>query len=104
MSGGQGSDEKLPEAVAMKEYAVAQGVPEGEILVETNSTTTYENMKFSKEIMDSLKPNGYKVIFPPTITIFFVPVSMQIKHNLKRMVSEHPPPFTIYQMPSYENS
>ncbi len=54
---------KLPEAVAMKEYAVAQGVPEGEILVETNSTTTYENMKFSKEIMDSLKPNGYKVIF-----------------------------------------
>ena len=63
MSGGQGSDEKLPEAVAMKEYAVAQGVPEGEILVETNSTTTYENMKFSKEIMDSLKPNGYKVIF-----------------------------------------
>lgn len=104
MSGGQGSDEKLPEAVAMKEYAVAQGVPEGEILVETNSTTTYENMKFSKEIMDSLKPNGYKVIFPPTITIFFVPVSMQIKHNLKQMVSEHLPPFTIYPMPSYENS
>ncbi len=63
MSGGQGSDEQLPEAVAMKEYAIAQGVPEGEILVETNSTTTYENMKFSKEIMDSLKPNGYKAIF-----------------------------------------
>ncbi len=48
MSGGQGSDEKIPEAVAMKEYAVSQGIPESEILVEANSTTTYENMKFSK--------------------------------------------------------
>ncbi|WP_430609555.1 YdcF family protein [Enterococcus sp. DIV0876] len=63
MSGGQGSDEKVPEAIAMKEYAIAQGIPEGEILVETNSTTTLENMQFSKEVMDSLKPKGYKAIF-----------------------------------------
>ncbi|MCC4045473.1 YdcF family protein [Enterococcus gallinarum] len=63
MSGGQGSDEKIPEAVAMKEYAVSQGIPESEILVEANSTTTYENMKFSKEIMDSLRPEGYHAIF-----------------------------------------
>ena len=47
----------------MKEYAVSQGIPESEILVEANSTTTYENMKFSKEIMDSLRPEGYHAIF-----------------------------------------
>jgi uncharacterized SAM-binding protein YcdF (DUF218 family) len=63
MSGGQGSDEKIPEAIAMKEYAITKGVPEDEILVEVHSTTTYENMKFSKEIMDGLRPQGYKAIF-----------------------------------------
>ena len=40
-----------------------KGIPESEILVEANSTTTYENMKFSKEIMDSLRPEGYHAIF-----------------------------------------
>lgn len=63
MSGGQGSDEKVPEAIAMKEYAVSNGIPEGEVLVEANSTTTLENMQFSKEVMDALKPQGYKAIF-----------------------------------------
>lgn len=63
MSGGQGLDEKISEAAAMKNYAVSQGIPEDDILLETNSTTTFENMKFSKEIMDKLTPNGYKVIF-----------------------------------------
>ncbi|WP_313538140.1 YdcF family protein [Enterococcus sp.] len=63
MSGGQGSDEKVPEAIAMKDYAISQGIPEGEILIEANSTTTLENMKFAKEVMDSLKPQGYKAIF-----------------------------------------
>lgn len=63
MSGGQGTDEKIPEALAMKEYALAHGIPEEDILVEINSTTTYENMKFSKEIMDSLKISDYNVIF-----------------------------------------
>ncbi len=63
MSGGQGTDEKLPESLAMKHYALEKGIPERDILVETNSTTTLENMLFSKEIMDQQKNGPYRAIF-----------------------------------------
>ncbi|HAP8309024.1 TPA: YdcF family protein, partial [Enterococcus faecium] len=63
MSGGQGADEKVPEAIAMKQYAMEQGIPERDILVETNSTTTLENMLYSKEIMDQQMKGPYRVIF-----------------------------------------
>lgn len=51
MSGGQGADEKVPEAQAMMEYAVSLGVPRDQILMEDRSTTTLENMRFSKQIV-----------------------------------------------------
>ncbi|MFC4770900.1 YdcF family protein [Enterococcus hermanniensis] len=63
MSGGQGPDEKVPEAQAMREYALAQGIPEDEILMEAQSTNTLENMRFSKEVMEREKPSGYQAIF-----------------------------------------
>ncbi|EMF0193940.1 YdcF family protein [Enterococcus hirae] len=63
MSGGQGSDEKVPEAIAMKQYALAKGIPERDILVETNSKTTLENMRFSKELMDQQTGGPYRAIF-----------------------------------------
>lgn len=63
MSGGQGSDEKVAEGIAMKKYALQQGIQEEDILVETNSTTTLENMQFSKEIIDRSEMNKPKVIF-----------------------------------------
>ncbi|PMB84852.1 hypothetical protein CJ205_02025 [Dolosicoccus paucivorans] len=51
MSGGQGSDEDLPEGVAMKHYALAHGIPTDQIQVEDASTTTYENLKNTKELL-----------------------------------------------------
>ncbi len=63
MSGGQGADEKVPESVAMAAYAKDKGVPQADLLVEEHSTTTLENMQFSKEIMDDKQPIPYQVIF-----------------------------------------
>jgi len=51
MSGGQGADEVVPEAFAMKNYALEQGVPEEDIIMEDKSTNTEENIKFSKRLM-----------------------------------------------------
>lgn len=63
-SGGQGPDEGLPEAEAMQKYAVEKGIPLEHTVQENRSVNTYQNMSFSKEIMDSLKPNGkYRSIF-----------------------------------------
>lgn len=50
-SGGQGGDEAVPEARAMADYLLAAGVPDDRLLVEDRSTTTRENLLYSKEIM-----------------------------------------------------
>ncbi|WEV70845.1 YdcF family protein [Lactobacillus sp. ESL0785] len=50
MSGGQGSDEKVAEAQAMTEYAIARGINPNNILQENKSQNTYQNMLFSAKI------------------------------------------------------
>ena len=52
VSGGQGPDEVVSEAQAMHTYLVEHGVPDEVILDEDQSTTTMENLAFSKRIMD----------------------------------------------------
>ena len=55
MSGGQGEDELCSEAEAMKKYAIARGVEEDRIILEDQSTSTYENLVFSTRLMGSHK-------------------------------------------------
>lgn len=64
-SGGQGSDEVIAEADAMRNYLIENGIDDKNIIVENKSTTTLENMKFSKKIIDKLNPNA-KVAFSTT--------------------------------------
>ncbi|MGL4452904.1 MAG: YdcF family protein [Sarcina sp.] len=52
VSGGQGHDELISEAEAMKRYLVNAGVPNEQIVLEDKSTSTYENFKFSKDIIE----------------------------------------------------
>ena len=50
-SGGKGSDEALSEGEAMKYYAIEHGVLEEDILVESQSVNTEENLKFSYQMI-----------------------------------------------------
>ena len=50
-SGGTGSDAPFSEAEAMKKYLLSQGVSEDYILPEDQSTTTYENLLFSRTLL-----------------------------------------------------
>lgn len=52
VSGGQGPDEPITEALAMKRYLIAKGVPEKRILMEEQSTNTYTNFQYSKPIIE----------------------------------------------------
>lgn len=62
MSGGQGFQETVTEASAMEKYLLEKGVEPSRIIKEEKATSTYENMKFSKEILDDiLGENSYKV-------------------------------------------
>ena len=57
-SGGQGKDEPMPEAEAMARYLSAQGIPERLIHPETGSHNTYQNMAFSRAIIERDLPGA----------------------------------------------
>lgn len=57
VSGGQGEDEPISEAEAMKNYLVTNGIPVSRIILEPKATSTFENIKFSQELV-----NGKAVI------------------------------------------
>ena len=56
LSGGQGPDELLPEGDAMAAYAISQGADPARLLIERQSVTTEENLRFSRALMEGKKP------------------------------------------------
>lgn len=52
VSGGQGNDEIVTEAFAMNEYLAGRKVERDRILREEKSTTTWENLLFSRKIIE----------------------------------------------------
>lgn len=51
-TGGQGNRNEPTEAAAARAYAVANGVPQSDTLMEQRSHTTYENLVFAKQLAD----------------------------------------------------
>ncbi len=61
-SGGQGRDESLPEAEAMRAYLIEKGIPAEDIIPESRSATTLENLQFSKQILDRAGGRRYTAL------------------------------------------
>ena len=61
-SGGRGDDENISEAEAMANYLIEKGIPEDRIIREDRSTTTFENLRNSKEIIDSMDSPRYTAL------------------------------------------
>ena len=59
LTGGQGNKDELTEAAEARQFAVRNGVPERDILVEERSHTTYENLVNAKQVADA---NGLKKV------------------------------------------
>lgn len=53
MTGGQGSDEPIAEGMAMTTYATDKNIPSEHILTEDKAVDTYENILFSKQLIDA---------------------------------------------------
>lgn len=64
-SGGQGANEIMSEGSAMELYLLTRGAEDYEVFPEKKSKSTWENMCFSKEVIDGLKPDA-KVAFATT--------------------------------------
>lgn len=69
VSGGQGRGEDITEAEAMYKYLVSKGIAEDRILVEDRSTSTMENFKYSKGLIE--KKSGKSVLDVTFITSNF---------------------------------
>lgn len=55
LSGGQGPDEPMAEARAMYDYLLYNGVPASQMAMETISTSTVENIAYSKVMIDEIQ-------------------------------------------------
>ena len=64
-SGGQGPNEVMSEGSAMELYLLSHGAEADEIYPEKQSTDTLENMRFSKKVIDGIKPDA-KIAFATT--------------------------------------
>ncbi|WP_088013474.1 YdcF family protein [Gottfriedia acidiceleris] len=61
VSGGKGNDELISEAECMKLELIKLGIEEDRIVKEDLSTNTYENMKFSKKLINNDQAQGVVV-------------------------------------------
>lgn len=68
VSGGQGSNEPISEAAGMQSYLIAAGIAEERILMEDQSTNTYENLVFSSTLLD--KENDRVVLVTNNFHVF----------------------------------
>lgn len=69
-SGGQGRNEAMPEAEAIRNYLLSQGVDDRLILPETRSVNTFQNMEFSREIIRDTDPEGKAVFATSSYHVF----------------------------------
>jgi uncharacterized SAM-binding protein YcdF (DUF218 family) len=60
--GGLGARQTITEAEAMARFLIDNGVPETSIIKEEQSTSTYENLTFAKEILDGYFPEGFRAV------------------------------------------
>ncbi|MDM5295734.1 YdcF family protein [Peribacillus simplex] len=58
VSGGKGPGEDISEAKAMQQGLIAHGIEAARIMMEDKSTTTHENIVFSKELIPDKAASG----------------------------------------------
>lgn len=63
VSGGQGANEPIPEALSMARYLMARGVSPEDVIVEDRSTSTMENFQYTIPLLREAGWAGESVLF-----------------------------------------
>lgn len=66
LSGGQGEGETVTEASAMRKYLLLRGISDDRLLLESDSTSTYENFQYSLSLIQKALGNNEKIVFITT--------------------------------------
>ncbi|MEU4745214.1 YdcF family protein [Actinosynnema sp. NPDC023658] len=70
VSGGQGADEQVSEAAAMREYLVRRGVPDEAVVLEDQATTTEQNLAYSARLLAERDWTGRAVAVTNNFHVF----------------------------------
>lgn len=62
LCGGQGSNEPMPEAVAMQNYLLAAGVDPARLILESESRNTIQNIENGKALLDDISDSYTTVV------------------------------------------
>ena len=77
-SGGQGQDEVMSESQAMYQYMVSSGFPEKAIMREEKSANTYQNMEFSKALIEKMEKRSLAASDDPPVNTAFVTTNYHV--------------------------
>lgn len=64
-TGGIGKEKEIAEATVGKRYAMARGVEKSDILIETKSRTTFQNLKHAKKVASSQDLSKFIIVSDP---------------------------------------
>ena len=92
-TGGQGNERELAEATVAKKYAVLQGVSKLNILTETQSRTTYQNLYYAKQVAENHQLSQFLMVSDP----LHMKRAMLMAKNLGMKAYPSPTPTTRYQ-------
>lgn len=67
VSGGQGENETIPEALAMQRYLTAHGIDQARIVIEDKSESSYENFRFTAPLIQDRCGKDASVVFTTTV-------------------------------------
>ena len=92
-TGGGGRGQPFSEAEVAKAFAMSQGVPESDILTETRSTITFENLTEAKALLTANELDTVLLVSDP----LHMKRAMKIAEDLKINAVSSPTPTSLYK-------
>lgn len=91
-TGGQGNPGEPTESAAAKKYALENGVPAQDILIEEKSHTTFENILYAKQLADTQGIRKVLIVSDP----LHMRRAMSIASDVNLVAEPSPTPTTRY--------
>ena len=92
-TGGQGNPGEPTESTAARDYALQNGIPASDILIEEKSHNTYENILYAKQVADTHGLNKVLIVSDP----LHMKRAMAMAEDAGLVAEASPTPSTRYQ-------
>jgi uncharacterized SAM-binding protein YcdF (DUF218 family) len=92
-TGGQGESDEPAEAMVARQYALERGVAEADILTETQSRTTEQNLRYARQVAAEHHLTRFLVVSDP----LHMRRAMLLAQDLGMDAHPSPPPTSRYQ-------